>query len=501
MSEVFKSTTEEASEALLVVEISYPAQAQTERFPLNHDLRTNGILSNETTAKQLTADENRRATKIDQAIEGLESGAFGSLRDVSLSLQHSPCWLSELKNRRPDVAERVDKALQSPKFKEAQKAKNKSRGRKDRNIEQVHQAIEGLKSGQYKNLTQASRAAGFNKTWLSELKNRRPDIAELIDEAFQSPAFKEAQNAKNKSQHRKERSMQSINQAIEGLKSGQYKNLSQASQALGFNRNWLSRLKKKDPAVAELIDEAFQLPAFKEAQNAKNKSRWHRDESMQSINQAIEGLKSGQYKNLSHASRVLGFNKGWLSEMRNRKPDIAELIDEALKSAKPEVVQPKTCDKPTKTSKNSPKPRVSQSARRKKEPSKAAPAKKKAPLKTAGKPRQLKSNDGQIETSTQSQKSKNNKRPKPKQAEIKSPLAQPAKTAVQEKDARLIPPTTTITHKILEIIRFWGGDVSSEEIIADLHKAGYRRAYDDNTKQLVDSILKRKQRFMRLKNC
>ena len=58
--------------------------------------------------------------------------------------------------------------------------------------------------------------------------------------------------------------MQSINQAIEGLKSGQYKNLSQASQALGFNRNWLSRLKKRDPTVAELIDKALQSPECKE---------------------------------------------------------------------------------------------------------------------------------------------------------------------------------------------------------------------------------------------
>ena len=498
MSEVFKSTTEEASEALLMVEVSYPAQAPTERLPLNHALRTNGILPNEATAGQLSIGENQRVTKINQAIEGLESGAFGSLRDASLSLQYSPCWLSELKNRRPDIAERVDKALQSPKFKEARDAKNKSRGRKDRNIQRVHQAIEGLKSGQYKTLRQASQVLGFNRSWLSELKNRRPDIAELIDEAFQSPEFKATQGAKNKGRWRRDGSMQSINQAIEGLKSGQYKNLSQASQALGFNRNWLSRLKKKDPAVAEFIDEAFQSPEFKATRLEIHKSQHRKERSMQSINQAIDGLKSGQYKNLSQASQALGFNKGWLSEMRNRKPDIAELIDEALKSAKPEGVQSKTCDKPTKISKNSPKPRAAQPTGRKRKPSKAAPAKKKTPVKIAGKPRQLKSNDEQIETSIQSQKSKNNNQPKPR--EIKSPVAPPAKKAEQEKDARSIPPKTTLTHKILEIISFWEGDVSSEEIIADLHKAGYIRAHDDNTKQLVDSILKRKQKFMRLKN-
>ena len=77
-----------------------------------------------------------------------------------------------------------------------------------------------------------------------------------------------------------------INQAIAGLASGQYGSWQEASQALGFNKSWLSIIKRSNPIITERLEEACATPAFQKASRVrKNKRAKNKGGNLKSFNQ------------------------------------------------------------------------------------------------------------------------------------------------------------------------------------------------------------------------
>ena len=146
-------------------------------------------------------DWDKNIDKINQAIEGLETGLYDSLAQACRALGFKESWLSSTAYRRPDIAERLEKARSSPAFEVVrdrgsvkrspeQKAEMSARNKGDqspiwnKNIDKIDRAIEGLQNGEYKSLKEASLAMGFSESWLSHTARRRPDIAKRIEEAL-----------------------------------------------------------------------------------------------------------------------------------------------------------------------------------------------------------------------------------------------------------------------------------------------------------------------------
>ncbi len=296
---------------------------------------------------------NKSTDKINQAIEGLQNGKYKSLREASLAMGFSKGWLNGIKQNKPDIAERIEEACASPAF-EATRLEARKGNRHpswNKNIDKVDRAIEGLKNGEYKSLKEASLALGFSESWLNGIKQRKPDIAERIEEACASPAFEATRlEARKGNRHWDwDKSMDKINQAIEGLETGLYDSLAQACRALGFSESWLTSTARRRPDIAERLEKARSSPAFevvrdpgsvkrspeqKAEMSARNKGDrspvWNKN--IDKIDRAIEGLKNGEYKNLKEASLALGFNGSWLTSIARRKPDIAKRIEEACAS-------------------------------------------------------------------------------------------------------------------------------------------------------------------------
>ena len=145
----------------------------------------------------------------------------------------------------------------------------------------IKEAVEGLRSGRYGGLIEASIDLGFSKAWLSQTRKRNPVVAKMIEEACTSSAFKTAVS-KNKEKRKAQNSqrakslgeinMASIKEAVEGLRSGRYGSMPEAGIDLGFGEAWLTRAKKRNPVVAKMIEEACTSPAF-QAAVSKNKEK------------------------------------------------------------------------------------------------------------------------------------------------------------------------------------------------------------------------------------
>ena len=219
------------------------------------------------------------------------------------------------------------------------------------NIDKIDQAIDGLASGQYGSLREASRNMGFNPVWLTSVKMARPDIAQRIDQACATPAFQaiyevgQAERMAELKKHavaairkREHPNIDKIDQAIDGLASGQYGSLQESSQALGFHKSWLSVIRRSNPIIAERLGEACATPAcqarrqdnLRRGANLKKGARnstWN--QNIDKIDQAIDGLASGQYDSLRTASIAMGFASRWLWTTGQTRLDIAQRIDQA----------------------------------------------------------------------------------------------------------------------------------------------------------------------------
>ena len=437
----------------------------------------------------------RHMASIKEAVEGLKKGRYGNLAEASIALGFNKDWLSQTGKRNPAVAEMIKEACISPAFKtavsknkEKRKAQNSQRAKssKEINMASIKEAVEGLRSGRYGGLIEASIDLGFGKAWLSQTRKRNPAVAEIIEEACTSPAFKAAVS-KNKEKRKAQNSqrakslgeinMASIKEAVEELRSGRYGSMPEAGIALGFGEAWLTRAKKRNPMVAEMIEEACTSPAFKAAVSKNKEKRKaqnsQRAKSLEKVNQAIAGLASGGYDNMRQASLALGFNSRWLYEKQCLDPEIAERLRE---------INAKTSSRQS-------------TARKQSTGSKSA----KGPAKSAN-------------SNSRASTNKTVGKTKPRRSKTRNQAAQrPAATPAPESDASLISNSNSVlrwnsdidqmsaTRKAIKIINFWEGDVTVEEVIVELQELGVNTEQQDIREQII-SLLERKSRYFQAKH-
>ena len=158
-----------------------------------------------------------------------------------------------------------------------------------------------------------------------------PDVK--IAEINQEPPGRHSKHRRGIESYNWNKNIDKINQAIDGLAAGQYGSFRQASQAMGFNCNWLTNLKKNRPDIAQRLEQACATPAFQKAykigktqrivklrEYALAAIRNREFPNIDKINQAIDGLAAGQYGSLQQASQAMGFSKGWLTTIKRRCP-------------------------------------------------------------------------------------------------------------------------------------------------------------------------------------
>ena len=333
----------------------------------------------------------------------------------------------------------------------------------NQSMSEVDQAVAGLASGRYSSMRAASRALGYNKKWLSNLSRRRPDIAERLREACSSPEFK-ATRAAGKAQDllkikaaavasgrdkdvpwRQQHSAQ-IKEAVDGMRSGCYGSMSAASVALGFGKNWLNQAGKRNPEIAEMIAEACAAPAFQTAAQknaAKHQALRHsrrRAENLEKVNQALAGIAGGKYDTIRQAGLALSFSSRWFSEMQRVNPEIAERLRAAKSEAKNH-----------------------QSATPKAKP------RRKKPQKQAGAQDSESDAEGILNSNS-----------------------------VLRWHSEISQMSTT--KKIIQIINFWEGNVTVEEVMTELQELGIQNTEQQNIKEQVISLLKRKSRHFKNKH-
>ena len=452
---------------------------------------------------------NQNIDKINQALDGLAAGQYGSLRQASQAMGFNRNWLTNLKKNRLDIAQRLEQACSTPAFQKAYKigqtqrmvklgeyALAAIRNREFPNIDKINQAIDGLAAGHYGSLQQASQAMGFSKGWLTTIKRRHPMIARRLEEARAAPECQakrqadlqhEANLRTGAQNHAWNQNLDKIDRALDGLSSGQYDSLEAASRAMGFSARWLKETKKKRPDIAQRLEEACATPAFQAANQiwegqktemkgerlrALNQKR--RAETQQQIEQAIAGLASGRYDHMRQASSAQGFHANWLYERQLIQPEIAEqlLKIKAQRNSRQLLMPHET---------------VIQEARQ-------------SPARV-----------DRVPSAAESDKNNGEKRATdPEQSEQPIRITDKPQTPIERIENETIdirsgsildlmhnPESMSLSRQILKIIDFWDGDTDADEVMSELEKANIRPLDPDNTRALVVSILQRKSRFIK----
>ena len=222
---------------------------------------------------------NQSMGEVDQAVAGLTSGRYSSMREASRALGYDKKWLSNLSRRRPDIAERLREACSSPEFKAthaARRAQDLLRIKADavasgrdkdvpwrqQHSAQIKEAVDGMRSGRYGSMSTASIALGFGKNWLNQARKRNPETAAMIAEACAAPAFQAAARKNTEKQQALKRrrqqakNMKKINQTLAGIASGKYDTIRQAGLALSFSSRWFSEMQRVNPEIAERLQAA-----------------------------------------------------------------------------------------------------------------------------------------------------------------------------------------------------------------------------------------------------
>ena len=330
----------------------------------------------------------------------------------------------------------------------------------NKSMSEVDQAIAGLTSGRYSSMREAGRALGYNAGWLSHLKCRRPDIAERLREACSSPEFRatcaasRAQDllrvkadavasGRDKDAPWRRQHIAKVEEAVDGLRSGRYGSMKAASIALGFGSYWLNQARKRNSEIAEMIEEACAAPAFQAAvrkntenQQSLKRRRWQA-KNTERVNQALAGIASGEYDDMRQASLALGFSSRWLYEKQRIDPEIAERLREI------------------KTQANSYQSPVPKAKPRRKKPRKQACA-------------------------------------QDSESDAVGILNSNSVLRWHSETSQM-----STTKKIIQIINFWEGDVTVEEVMADLQELGIQNTEQQNIQEQVISLLKRKSRHFK----
>ncbi len=451
---------------------------------------------------------NKNIDQINQAIAGLATGQYSSLRQASQDMGFNLNWLINLKKNRPDIAQRIEQACAMPACQKAYKigkAKRMSKLREhaaaaiqDRelpNINEINQAIDDLASGQYGSLQQASEAMGFTRGWLTTVKRNNPIIAQRLEQACatskcqakrQANIQYEASLRTGAQNHVWNQNIDKINQAIDGLSSGQYDALETASQAMGFSVRWLKEIKKKRPDIAQRLKRACATPAFQKANQRREEKKAEmkgdclralnqrrRAETQEQIDQAIAGLASGQYDHMRQASSAQGFHANWLYERQLIQPEIAEQLlkiqakRNSWQSLMPhEAIIQETQQSPADVDQA---PIAAESDKNTDQEYATDPEQSEQPIQIIDKPQAA-----------------------AEQTENKT------LDIVSGPILNLLPNSQamSLSRQILKIIDFWDGDTDVDEVMLELEKANIRPLDLDNTRAIAASILKRKSRFI-----